>query len=623
MNEIKFSEAVANALAENGIRHVFGIIGSANAHLFDSVYYHPELTLVCLHHEQACVMAAHGYYMQSGRMAAVLLTAGAGTTNALTGVVGAWADSVPVLIITGQEATKQFKANNLSRMIGIQGVYTERIFESCTKRVSTCMTAESAFSELLLALKLSLSPRFGPCIVNVPIDIQAGNINLQATQQLSLDSATSEQPRPAGLDSAELDGLITAITQSREPLLWLGNGLRTTDSATIRTLVSELGIPYLTSWTATDLFDDIPELYAGHAGVYGSRAGNLALQSCDLLITLGTRLAVPQKGYVDSELARRAEIHVVDCDPAELNKLGSRFNHKYQADAASVLAQLQSALAAKPWSNHKWVQHVAQLRGAFPLVESCHKDDGLVNSYTFLAAMGRLASDNTSFVTDMGTALLTSFQVLEPARGQRLFTSQGLGEMGYGLPGAIGAWFADPERNIVCLNCDGGLMMNLQEMHSVISNGIPLKLVIFNNDGYLMMKHTQTAIVGGRRAGSDPPSGLSCPDYEPLVKGFGFDYLALRSSDDMTPRIQQFLSSRNAIVLEVFMPPEQLLVPKLSVSVADDGSLVSPPLEDLSPLIPLDLLEKYLLSPIHPNSEALARPAAQPSQASPISHVSR
>lgn len=621
MNEIKFSEAVANALAENGIRHVFGIIGSANAHLFDSVHYHPDLTLVCLHHEQACVMAAHGYFMQSGKMAAVLLTAGAGTTNALTGVVGAFADSVPVMIITGQEATKQFKANNLSRMIGIQGVYTERIFESCTKRVTTCMTAETAFSEILEALKLCQQPRFGPCIVNVPIDIQAGTINTKVVEQLCIEHATAEREQLEGLEPPDLDALASAIKQSREPLLWLGNGLRSKNSGQIRSLVAEIGIPYLTSWTATDLFEDIPHLYAGHAGVYGSRAGNLALQSCDLLVTLGTRLAVPQKGYVDAELARRAEIHVIDCDPPELNKLGPRFNHKYKADAFSVLAQLHAALTADPWRNDEWLQHVSKLRSTFPLVESCHRHEGLVNSYPFISALGRLAPNNTSFVTDMGTALLTAFQVLEPAGGQRLFTSQGLGEMGYGLPGAIGAWFANPDRIIVCLNCDGGLMMNLQEIHSVKSNNIPMKLVIFNNDGYLMMKHTQNAIVGGRRAGSDPPSGLSCPDYEPLMQGFGIDYLALRSSDDMIAKIQQFLNATQAVALEVFMPPEQLLVPKLSVSVAADGALMSPPLEDLSPLIPLEQLQQYLLGSVHPNSTVLTRPTAEPDQPTlPVHH---
>lgn len=612
MAEAKFSQAVADLLVEHGIRHVFGIIGSANAHLFDSVYHHPELTLICLHHEQACVMAAHGYYKQSGRMAAVLLTAGAGTTNALTGVVGSWADSVPVVIITGQEATKQFKANNLARMIGIQGVYTESIFQSCTKRVATCMTAEKAYEEILFALTLSMAPRCGPCIVDIPIDIQAGTINDETIRRIQSDSSAMAPKPLGGLDSKSLSYLCASIRESSRPLLWLGNGLRSIDPAKTRALIDCLGIPYLTAWAATDLFDNIPRLYAGHAGVYGSRAGNIALQSCDLLVALGTRLSVPQKGYVDAELAREAEIFVVEYDQCELDKLGPRFPNKYHADASKALEQIHDHLLKNPWSNQNWLDHVVELRDVFPLVETCHHSDSGVNSYVFLSELGNLAPANTTYVTDVGTAFLTAGQVLEPTGGQRLIMSQGLGEMGYGLTGAIGAWFSDPSRLIVCLNTDGGLMMNLQEMHSIISNGIPLKLVIFNNDGYLMMKHTQNAIVGGRRAGTDPQSGLSCPNYEPLVKAFGFSYLSLRAADNLNEKILQFLTSEGAVVLEVFMSPDQLLVPKLSVSVGADGAFLSPPLEDLSPLVPLEKLRKYLLAPVHPTSEALNRPTLGP-----------
>jgi acetolactate synthase-1/2/3 large subunit len=224
-----------------------------------------------------------------------------------------------------------------------------------------------------------------------------------------------------------------------------------------------------------------------------------------------------------------------------------------------------------------------------------------------MAQLGEAAPANTSFVTDMGTALISGFQVLEPRGGQRLFTSQGLGEMGYGLPGAIGAWFADPSREVICLNCDGGLMMNLQDLHSVISHGIPMKIVIFNNDGYLMIKHTQNAIVGGRRAGTDAGSGLSCPNYEPLVKAFGFAYHTLKKEDDSKQVIRTFLAQEQPTVLEVFMAPDQLLVPKLSVSITAEGKLVSPPLEDLSPLISMEQLEQLLLVPVHASSMALNR----------------
>ena len=612
MTDIKVAESVADFLAKQGIRHVFGIIGSANAHLFDAVYQHPELELVCLHHEQACVMAAHGYYMQSGRMAAVLVTAGAGISNALTGVVGSWADSVPVLILSGQEATKQFKSNNLARMIGIQGVYVESIYNTCTKSVVTCHDPEQVLRELAIALNLAKTDRQGPCIVDIPIDLQAARLDVEVAEQAFAAPLSPTQYQLLGLESEDLQQLVDALHESLAPLLWLGNGLRRLASDDLRTLVKDLGLPYLTSWTATDLFSPIEGLYAGHAGTYGGRAGNVLLQSCDLLITLGTRMAIPQKGYVDDELARRAEIFVVDFDQVELDKLGPRFTKKFLADAPAALTQIhESVQSVGPLAVAPWLEHVRKVREDMPLVEDCHRNETWVDSYAFMADLGNAAGSDATFVTDMGTALISGFQVLEPSGGQRLFTSQGLGEMGYGLPGAIGAWFAAPTRQVICLNCDGGLMMNLQDLHSVISHSIPMKIVIFNNDGYLMIKHTQNAIVAGRRAGTDIASGLSCPDYEPLVKAFGFRYLSLRKEDDSEAVIREFLEADEPIVLEVFMAPDQLLVPKLSVSITAEGKLVSPPLEDLSPLMPLETLEKSLLVPLHPNSIPLNRVVAE------------
>jgi acetolactate synthase I/II/III large subunit len=608
MADIKIAEAVADFLAKTGIRYVFGIIGSANAHLYDAIYCHPDLSLICLHHEQACVMAAHGYYMQSGRMAAVLVTAGAGTTNVLTGVVGAWADSVPVLIISGQESTKQFKGNNLARMIGIQGVYAESIYCSCTKSVVTCQSPERVISELAAAAHFARADRPGPCMVDIPIDLQAAKLDAGIVDNLVAEAKSYTQSSFSGVSQEAIAALITAINKSEAPLLWLGNGLRRLPGAEIRSMIEALGIPYLTSWSATDLFDPVDHLDAGHAGTYGARAGNLMLQSCDLLMTLGTRLAIPQKGYVDDELARRAEIFVVDCDQVELDKLSARFQHKYCADAPSVLCQLYSELASSDKLQiQPWLEHLRLLRDSLPLVEASHQSDQWVNSYPFMFELGDAASANTTFVTDMGTALISGFQVLRPRAGQRLFTSQGLGEMGYGLPGAIGAWFADPTRTVICLNCDGGLMMNLQELHSVISHEIPMKIVIFNNDGYLMIKHTQNAIVAGRRAGTDTASGLSCPNYDPLVRSFGFEYLSLCKEDDAACVIHDFLDADRPVVLEVFMDPQQLLVPKLSVSITAEGKLLSPPLEDLSPLISLSEIQRLLLAPIHQNSLALER----------------
>ena len=496
-------------------------------------------------------------------------------------------------------------------MIGIQGVYTDQIYATCTKSVVTCQSPLQAYEEILKAIRLARQDRCGPCIVDLPIDLQSAKIpdnDLKVVaDRYEADMTKSGQL----LSSDDLNSLLQALAKAEKPLLWLGNGLRKLQRGTIETIINQLGIPYLTSWTANDLIDPIDRLNAGHAGTYGGRVGNLMLQSCDLLLCLGTRLAIPQKGYVDDELARGAEIFVVDCDPVELAKLGPRFTNKYQADAPSVLQQFHKSVLASTAlqanSYHPWLEHLAALQESFPLVEACHRNPGWINSYEFMHHLGLAAPANVTFVTDMGTALISGFQVLVPRSGQRLFTSQGLGEMGYGLPGAIGAYYADPSRMVVCLNCDGGLMMNLQDLHSVISQEIPMKIVIFNNDGYLMIKHTQNAIVAGRRAGTDRASGLTCPDYEPLVKAFGFSYLRLTAEDKIDDTLAQFFSVSEPCVLEVFMAPDQLLVPKLSVSITAEGKLVSPPLEDLSPLIPLETLRHCLGVDLHPNSLGLQR----------------
>ena len=608
MKKIKLSDYIVEILVKNNIVQVFGIIGSANAHLFDSIYLHKNINLTCMHHEQACVMAAHGYFMESGKMAAVLVTAGAGTTNLLTGVVGSWADSIPVLILSGQESTKQFKNKNITRMIGIQGVFTEDIFETCTKRVKTCQSCDETIIELEKAIKLAKAPRFGPCIVDIPIDLQGQNVDYDQIKLLS-SKTDNDSNLQQNVDEKQIRAIISQLNKSTKPLLWIGNGLRGIDKKELGSILKEINIPYLTSWTANDIVEHCEELHVGHAGTYGSRVGNLMLQSCDLLITIGTRLAIPQKGYVDKEFARDACIFVVDIDFNELNKLGEKFKNKINCDAKIFLKFFHKNVISQNFYFNFWLNHLKLLKNEFPLLEEFHLDQkgDLVNAYYFMSKIGEKAKKDTTFITDMGTALITAFQILEPKNGQHLFTSQGLGEMGYGLPGAIGAWFSNPNREIICLNCDGGLMMNLQDLQTVIHNKIPMKIVIFNNDGYLMIKHTQDAIVEGRRAGTDKQSGLTCPNYKKIAESFGFKYISVKDDSEIEKIIDIFFESNDPIILEVFMKTNQPLVPKLSVSISKTNQLLSPPLEDLKPFISLEKLKKFLLTDIYPSSKEINR----------------
>jgi len=377
----------------------------------------------------------------------------------------------------------------------------------------------------------------------------------------------------------------------------------------LEALMQALGVPALLSWSAVDLLPSDSPLVVGSAGLYGQRAANLVLQSCDYLLAIGTRLAIPQVGYDISELARDAKtITVVDIDPVELSKYPSRFNHTICADAGDWLTEMlsQTTPEAPYVACGEWIEWCKGVKSRFPKIGPEHKDqEGFLNSYRFMDRLAPLLKLDQVVVTDMGTALLSGHQALPMTPPQRMLTSQGLGEMGFGLPGAIGASIARGRGEVLCLNCDGGMMMNLQELQTVVHYQLPIKIIIFNNDGYLMIKHTQKALLGGRYSGTDTKTGVSCPDYGKIAVAFGINAYEVRTWEDFDIQIPAFLNSTEAAICEVFMHPEQFFHPKLSVALRQDGTLVSPPLEDLSPLLPREVLAANLKVNLHQKSRDL------------------
>jgi acetolactate synthase-1/2/3 large subunit len=393
---------------------------------------------------------------------------------------------------------------------------------------------------------------------------------------------------------------------SKRPLLWLGVGIRMAGAADhVARLVEALGMPVLVTWSAIDMVPSEHPLLMGRAGVYGQRAANLILQSCDSLLTIGTRLSILQVGYDIRELARAAkDITIVDIDPTELKKYPERFNHPVCADAGEFITELLLQLNRTfipPQS--EWLGWCAEVKQRFPWIGPEHEDKGdFINSYRFMDKLGAFMKPDQILVTDMGTALLSGHQALHIKPPQRLLTSQGLGEMGFGLPGAIGASIARGHGEVICLNCDGGMMMNLQELQTVVHYQLPIKLIIFNNDGYLMIKHTQKAVLNGRYAGTDKKTGVSCPDFTKLAAAFNIPAFQVRTWADFDNKMSKILEMEGPVICEVFMYPEQFFHPKLSVHVAPDGSLISPPLEDLFPFLSRNELANSLLVPIHEKS---------------------
>jgi len=613
--EKKASDIIADFLAEQEILHVFGIVGAGNAQIFDAISRRGFTEIICVHHEQAAVMAATTYYRMTGKVSVVLLTTGAGSTNGVTGVVSAWMDSMPVLVISGNENSKFTSTENPLRIWGIQGYDSIHMVEKVTKWTDRVMDPEKVLDVISRAYAIASSPRQGPVWIDVPMNIQAALVPMGKLQPAVLPL----QEPVNNLDTRETDvldclGGVAAVknmlVSSSRPVLWLGNGIRLSGAeGRVKALVECLGIPTLVSWQACDILDSNHPLCFGRAGVYGQRAANFVLQNCDALICIGTRLAIPQVGYDLTEFARAAQVAMVDIDLDELLKLGDRIQSPVLSDAGSFIEFLLNDVEVT-FNRPAWIQQCEDYRGDFPVVGPEHADmqdesgTHFINSYRFMQSLEQYFHDDQVVVTDMGTALLSGHQVLKFKEGQRMLTSTGLGEMGFGLPGAIGAAIG-AEREVMCLNCDGGMMMNLQELQTIAHHKLPIKIIIFNNDGYLMIKHTQKALFEGRYSGSDKKSGVTCPDFSKVAYAFDIPSFQIRTWKDVEVVIPQVQAINGPVICEVFTHPEQPSVPKLSLVQQKDGSIISPPLEDLSPLLSRDIVRKNMIIGLHPKSNDL------------------
>lgn len=602
-NEIKVSDAVAVLLEELGVKHAFGIIGAGNVHLFESITRRGYTEIVCVHHEQAATMAMQTYYRTHGRLAAALLTTGGGSANGVTGVVSAWADSVPGLVIAGNENGKFCTPENPLRMWGVQGYDSVQMVERITKYAVRVTDPTQTLYQLGKAAYIALDRRPGPVWVEIPMSVQSARLEVSSLENFKPDVT----PR-LGPSNVVITRVVEALRKAQRPVLWLGHGIRLAGAADrVVSLINELNIPALVSWAGIDMVDsDHPRVF-GRAGVYGQRSANFVLQNSDYVLAIGTRLAIPQVGYDLAELARSAEIDLVDIDETEGHKFGDRVREFIHADAGSFIDALRQAASKGIGTKTEWLKRCELYREEFPWIGAEHADsEGFINSYRFMERLNRVFKENQIVVTDMGTALLCGHQVLKFGPTQRLMTSTGLGEMGYGLPAAIGVSFATDRGEVMCLNCDGGMMMNLQELQTIVHHQLPIKLFIFNNDGYLMIKHTQNALFNkAGYVGTNKSSGLSCPDFTKLAAAFDIPAFQIRSWEDCDGVLERVQAINGPVICEVFMHPEQLFVPKLSVASTPQGALVSPPLEDLSPLLPIETLEKAMLVGVHGKSRTL------------------
>jgi acetolactate synthase-1/2/3 large subunit len=592
---VKVSDVIADYLKQKGIEVVFGIIGSANSHIFDSINKLGYTKIINTHHEQAAVLAMGAYYRASGKLSAAIVTAGGGVTNAVTGVVGNWADSIPGIIISGQENYNYVSTQEALRMYGTQGLNITKMVSEVTKKAIAFDDQMDIFNILEDLDKETISGRPGPVWLDVPMNLQAKMVDTRDWKFYSKK-----------INKVDVDDIIDAINKSQRPIIIGGNGVRLSGAKNIfRELVNYARVPVLLTWSGIDLLDDKNENYFGRFGLYGQRAANFIVQNADTIIVLGSRLALPQVGYDFSQFGRDAKIIVIDIDNLEGSKY--KVDKHIKADCYDVVSSLIDKTYMLWGYKKEWIDYCSNIKNKYPLVENYHEDNGYLNSYKFITKISDYLKDDHIVVTDMGTALLSGHQNIKLKPNQTMFTSQGLGEMGYGLPAALGAALACPNKPVLCLNCDGGIMMNLQELHTIIENNLPVKIIIFNNDGYLMIKHTQKMLFKGDYVSVNKNTGIGLPKFNKLMPAFGYKYYDLKSWDNFNQVIDYFINESGPACLEVFMDPEQDFIPKVKGVIKEDGSIFPPPIEEMSPLLSLSEVKQNMIIEISEKSKLIKR----------------
>jgi len=593
---VKVSDLIAEFLKEKEIDIVFGIIGSANSHIFDSVNKLGYTKIINTHHEQAAVLAMGAYYRASGKLSAAIVTAGGGATNAVTGVVSNWADSIPGIIISGQENYNYVSTQENLRMYGTQGLNITKMVKDVTKLAIPFDDNSDIQTTLEILDKVTIEGRPGPVWLDIPMNLQA-KIVQERNWKFNV-------PKKKYFNAEDI---IDEINLSKRPVVIGGNGIRLSKSKKIfQKFIDISRIPTLLSWSGIDLLDDNNENFFGRFGLYGQRAANFIVQNADLVIVLGSRLSLPQVGYDFSQFARGAKIIIVDIDELE----GAKYQvYKHiKEDCFNVISGIIEKSYMMWGYKQEWVSYCQVIKNKYPLVENYHKDNGYLNSYRFITKMSDYLKDDHIIVTDMGTALLSGHQNIKIKQDQVMFTSQGLGEMGYGLPGALGAALACPNKPVLCMNCDGGIMMNLQELHTIIENELHnIKIIIFNNDGYLMIKHTQKMLFKGDYVSVNKKTGIGLPNFSKLLPAFGYDYYELKDWDSLDSTMNNFLNNSKAAVLEVFMDPEQDFIPKVKGVLKEDLTILAPPIEEMSPLLSLDEVRSNMIIDISEKSKIIKR----------------
>lgn len=588
----KVAHIIADFLVEKGVKHVFTVTGGGAMHLNDALGHKEGLISIYNHHEQASSIAAEGYARLTGDIAVCCVTSGPGGTNAITGVMGGYLDSIPMFVLSGQvkRETTLWSTDVPLRQLGDQEFPIIDSVKNMTKYAVMVTEPKDILYHLEKAWYLANNGRKGPVWLDIPLDVQAAKVEVE---ELRLFEKEEEEKLEVvkGFDDAMLAELLGKIEGARRPVILAGTGVRLAGAADkLLKVADKLKIPVVTAWNAHDLMTDDNPWYCGRPGTVGTRGGNFVVQSADLLLVLGCRMNIRQISYNYKEWAKDAYKIAVDIDAAELDKPTIDIDMKINADVSDVLDKIIASDYEAGDRHAKWVSWGREIDARFPACAASYNEEkDAINPYVYIDRMSKVLDEGDKVICGNGSACVITFQGMHIKKDQRLFTNSGCAAMGYGFPAAVGCAVAmrdlDNNSRVICVDGDGSFQMNLQELQTVVYNKLNLKTFIINNNGYHSIRQTQTNLFEPPLVGVCDGNGLSFPDLEKLAAAYNMRYVRIDKVDEIEAKTLEALAGEDPVLCEVVVSDKQNFAPKLSSKVLPDGRIVSPPIDDMFPFL--------------------------------------
>jgi len=573
-------------------KEIFLIPGGGCIHLVDSLGKSSIKPIPNLH-EQASSVCAESYAQYTNKLGVALVTTGPGSTNALTGVASAWLDSIPLLLITGQVQNKDRVGNRGVRQMGFQEINTVEIYKGITKYAVTVDDPKMIKYHLNRAIFEATNGRPGPVVLDIPLDIQASEIKPEILRDF--------YPQIPKYDLSKVPNILECLNKAKRPIILAGNGVRLADALPeFHQFIEITGIPVLTTWKSLDFVDENHPQYVGRPGGVGQRGANFNQQNSDFILVIGARLDHGQLAYQPQYFAREATKCIVDVDRNEIDKLGISVEFPIESDAKEFLKELNKF--ARPLDISKWVSHCKKTYNKYPVIldEYLTPSDSVINNYAFIHYLSKHLPENSLIIPgSSGACSEVTMQAFKCKPGTRIYNSEGLGSMGFGIPAAVGGCIASQNKETICIDGDGGFFMNIQELELVDRYQLPIKFFVLNNDGYGSIKTTQNNHFNGNLVASNPSSGLTLPSIEKNAKAYNIPYVKILNQSNLDRDIKSVLNTKGPVICELMVDPNHKTLPKASVYKKEDGSFSTRPMEDLFPFLPKEeFLSNLMIKPI-------------------------